>query len=43
VPKQIKKRKLESRVVKVHLLGWWTNETKDYWLEDLKNNKLITL
>jgi len=30
VPKQVQKGKLESKAVKVHLLGWWTNETKGY-------------
>jgi len=41
VPKQVRRGKLESRAVKVHLLGWWNNEAKGYWLEDLENRKLI--
>jgi len=36
VPKQVRKGKLESRAVKVRLLGWWTDETKGYRLEDWK-------
>ena len=43
VPKQVWKEKLESRAVKVHLLGWWTDEAKGYWLEDLESGKLIAL
>jgi len=42
IPKQVRKGKLESRVVKVWLLGWWTNKTKGYQLEDMENGKLIT-
>jgi len=30
IPKQVRKGKLESRAVKVWLLGWWTDETKGY-------------
>ena len=41
VPKQVRRGKLESRAVKVHLLGWWNNEAKGYQLEDLENRKLI--
>ena len=41
VPKQVRKGKLESRTVKVHLLGWWNDEAKGYRLEDLENDKLI--
>jgi len=43
VPKQVQKGKLESRAVKVHLLGWWTDEAKGYQLEDLESGKLIAL
>jgi len=39
----VRKGKLESRVVKVKILRWWSDETKGYRLEDLENNKLITL
>ena len=42
VSKQVRKGKLESRAVKVQLLGWWTDETKGYQLEDIENGKLIT-
>jgi len=41
IPKQVRRGKLESRAVKVHLLGWWNNEAKGYQLEDLENRKLI--
>ena len=41
IPKQVRKRKLKSRAVKVCLLGWQTDKAKGYQLEDLKNNKLI--
>ena len=41
IPKQVQKEKLESRIVKVHLLGWWTDKAKGYQLEDLKSSKLI--
>jgi len=37
ISKQVQKRKLESRVVSVRLLGWWNNETKGYRLEDLES------
>ena len=43
VQKEVRKGKLESRVVKVKILRWWSDETKGYRLEDLENNKLITL
>ena len=43
VPKQVRRGKLESRAVKVRLLGWWNNEAKGYRLEDLENRKLIAL
>jgi len=42
VSKQVRKGKLESRAVKVRLLGWWTDETKEYRLEDMENSKVIT-
>ena len=42
IPKQVRKGKLESRAVKVWLLGWWTDETKGYQLENIENGKLIT-
>lgn len=42
VPKEVYHGKLESCAVRVHLLGWWTDETKGYRLEDLENGKLIT-
>ena len=42
VPKAVRHGKLESRAVRVRLLGWWANETKGYRLEDLENGKLIT-
>ena len=42
IPKQVRKGKLESRAVKFWLLEWWTDETKGYQLEDMKNSKLIT-
>jgi len=42
IPKQVRKGKLESRAVKVWLLGWWTDETKGYRLENIENDKLIT-
>ena len=41
IPKQVWKGKLESRIVKVHLLEWWTDKAKGYRLEDLKSSKLI--
>jgi len=25
----------------VQLLGWWTDETKDYKLKDMENSKII--
>jgi len=31
---QVRRGKLESRAVKVRLLGWWNNEAKGYRLED---------
>jgi len=34
--------KLEVTSMKCRLLGWWANETKDYWLEDTETRKLIT-
>jgi len=37
----VRRGKLESRAVKVHILEWWTDETKGYCLEDLENSKLI--
>ena len=43
IPKQVRKRKLKSRAVKVCLLGWQTDKAKGYQLEDLENNKLIAL
>ena len=43
VPKEVRKEKLESRAVKVKMLGQWSDETKGYRLEDLENSKLITL
>ena len=42
ISKKVQKEKLESRAVNVQMLGWWTNETKEYRLEDLENKKLIT-
>jgi len=42
VPKQVRRGKLESRAVKVQLLGWWIDKTKGYRLEDLENHKVIT-
>ena len=33
--------KLEVTSVKCHLLGWWTDETKGYQLEDVETRKLI--
>ena len=39
----MRKGKLESRVVKVKMLEWWSDETKGYRLENLENGKLITL
>ena len=41
VPEEVRRGKLESRAVKVHILEWWTDETKGYCLEDLENSKLI--
>jgi len=41
VPEEVRKGKFESRAVKIHMLGWWTNKTKGYRLEDLENDKLI--
>jgi len=41
VPEEVCRGKLESRAVKVHMLRWWTDETKGYCLEDLENGKLI--
>jgi len=41
VPEEVRRGKLESRAVKVRMLGWWTDETKGYRLEDLENGKLI--
>ena len=32
---------MEFRVVKVCLLGWWTNKAKGYQLKDLESGKLI--
>jgi len=32
---------LESRVVKVWLLRWWTDETKEYRLKNMENSKVI--
>ena len=43
VPKKVRKEKLESKVVKVKMLGQWSNKTKGYRLENLENGKLITL
>lgn len=39
----MRKGKLKSQVVKVQMLDQWSNKTKNYYLEDLENNKLITL
>jgi transposase InsO family protein len=41
VPKEVQHGKLESRAVRVRMLGWWTDEAKGYRLEDLENGKLI--
>jgi len=41
VLEEVRKGKFESRAVKVRMLGWWTDETKGYCLEDLENGKLI--
>ena len=41
VPEEVRRGKLESRAVKVRMLGWWTDEAKGYRLEDLENGKLI--
>ncbi|KAJ3563959.1 hypothetical protein NP233_g8606 [Leucocoprinus birnbaumii] len=41
VPKEVRHGKLESRAVRVRMLGWWTDETKGWRLEDLENGKLI--
>ncbi|KAJ3557795.1 hypothetical protein NP233_g11654 [Leucocoprinus birnbaumii] len=41
VPKEVRHGKLESRAVRVRMLGWWTDETKGWQLEDLENGKLI--
>ena len=35
------KGKLELQAVKVRILGWWVDESKGYYLEDLENSKLI--
>ena len=42
VLEEVRRGKLESRAVKVHMLGQWTDKTKGYRLEDLENDKLIT-
>ena len=39
----MRKGKLESQVVKIQILDWWSDKTKSYRLENLKNVKLITL
>ena len=41
VPEEVHKGKLELRAVKVRMLGWWTDKTKGYHLENLENGKLI--
>ncbi len=41
LPEPVCEGKLESRAVMVQMLGWWTDEMKRYWLEDLENGKLI--
>lgn len=41
--KDVKKGKLESQVVKIQMLDWWSDKTKGYCLENLKYVKLITL
>ena len=41
IPKQVQKGKLESRAVKVCLLGQQTDEAKGYQLENLECGKLI--
>jgi len=43
VSKDMRKEKLESQVVKIQILDWWSDKTKSYRLENLKNIKLITL
>jgi transposase InsO family protein len=41
VPKQVREGKLDSRAVRVRMLGWWSDESKGYRLEDLENGKVI--
>jgi len=43
VPRLVHDGKLQSRAVKVWMLGWWTDELKEYRLEDLETpGKLIS-
>jgi len=43
VPKPVHDGKLQSRAVKVWILGWWTDKSKGYRLEDLETpEKLIS-
>lgn len=39
----MRKGKLESQAMKIQMLDWWSDKTKSYHLENLKNVKLITL
>ena len=42
IPKEICGGKLEATTVKCCLLGWWSDETKGYRLEDVETKSLIT-
>jgi hypothetical protein len=42
IPKKIRGGKLEVTSVKCRMLGWWTDETKGYRLEDVETRKLLT-
>lgn len=42
IPKKLRGGKLEVTSVKCRLLGWWTDETKGYRLEEVGTGKIIT-
>ena len=43
VPRPVRDGKLQSQAVKVWMLGWWTDKSKGYCLEDLEiSGKLIS-
>src|SRR5262249_36327155 len=41
IPKKLRGGKLEATAVKCRLLGWWTDETKGYRLQEIESGKLI--